>query len=158
MQKYRILVIDDDVDMLNAYRGMLNPMTPATSGLLSFIGEDKDCSKDNPYDLALYQNGEDGVEALRQSLEDGNAFALALVDMNMAPGIDGLETSKRLRELDKRVLIAIVTANSASVLENIRDEIPEGTRLMHKPFTFEEIFEAVQSCCQEYENANHEYN
>lgn len=44
---------------------------------------------------SAYQ-GVEGVQLLRQALKKGEPYAVAFVDMQMPPGIDGIETITKL--------------------------------------------------------------
>lgn len=77
-------------------------------------------------------NGEEALAALKQSTPD-----LILLDVNM-PGLNGLETCKRIRTLDQRVGIVMVTVRDSEddkveALESGADDF------ITKPFLFREL-------------------
>ena len=66
--------------------------------------------KENGYNVSAVSNGYDAVEAVKTS-----GFNLVLMDVEMA-GIDGLEATKRIRDLEKpisKIPIIAVTAHSS---------------------------------------------
>jgi DNA-binding response OmpR family regulator len=53
--------------------------------------------------------GEDGIEMYQQLLEDDNRPALVIMDFKL-PGIDGVETTRRIKQLDSEAVIYGFTA------------------------------------------------
>ncbi|MGB9156779.1 MAG: response regulator, partial [Chthoniobacterales bacterium] len=84
----RILVIDDNRDIHNYFREILHGRP------VGFTME------------SAYQ-GVEGVQLLHQALEKGEPYAVAFVDMQMPPGIDGIETITKLWELDADLQVVI---------------------------------------------------
>lgn len=61
--------------------------------LLAVIGRHGDCE--------AVGTGEEAVERFEAALDEGRAFDLVFMDV-MLPGMDGLQTLERIRELEKR--------------------------------------------------------
>lgn len=82
----------------------------------------------------------DGAEALRVLAQDGVPVHLALLEVVM-PGLGGPETWEKLRELrpDLGVLFASGYAD-----ERQRERMPEGARVLDKPFRTDELLRAVR--------------
>ncbi len=80
-----------------------------------------------PYfkDIHVVASGEEALAALEKALP-----ALVLLDFRL-PGIDGLETAKRMKEQQPDVKIALVTAYAEEVFEraakeaNVEEVIPK---------------------------------
>ena len=72
-----------------------------------------------PYlkDVHVAASGEEALEAFAQFSPD-----LVLLDFRL-PGIDGLETAKRMKKQLPSVKIALVTAHSGEVLERAAKEV-----------------------------------
>ena len=66
--------------------------------------------------VSVCDNGEAAVKAFDEASPD-----LVLLDFRM-PGIDGLETAKRMKERRPEVTIAMVTAHTAEVLSRLARE------------------------------------
>ena len=79
--------------------------------------------------------GNEAVDAVKQSLLDERPYAMTLLDIRMPPGPDGLETAVELRKLDQLLNIVIVTAYPEIPPLDIARLIPPLGRLlfMQKP-------------------------
>lgn len=64
------------------------------------------------FEIESSSQGAEGIAKIKKALEDDRPFALAFVDIRMPPGIDGIETIKRIWECDPSIQIVICTAYS----------------------------------------------
>lgn len=80
--------------------------------------------------------GREGVEKIKQALEQGIHYALAFVDIKMPPGWDGIETIKRMWEIDPDIQIVICTAYSDYSWEETVQQLGMGDNylILKKPF------------------------
>jgi CheY-like chemotaxis protein len=117
---HRILVVDDDPNVLDAYRRVFAPSLNLTARADELAAElfGDDGAQSSPahpevaFDIRFCRQGGEAVSAVDQARKDGAPFALAFLDMRMPPGMDGLETARRLRQLDHRLNIVLVTGYS----------------------------------------------
>ena len=91
------------------------------------------------FTLSFASQGQDAVEMARKAMVDGTPYRVAFIDMRMPPGIDGLETAKHLREIDPTINITFVTAYADYEEEQLGESLPEGYRMIRKPFSQDEI-------------------
>jgi two-component system response regulator (stage 0 sporulation protein F) len=83
------------------------------------------------------QSGPDAVEKARQ-----HAFRLVFLDLNM-PGMNGVETLKALKEIDRELRVVVVTALSGED-ELFRSIIELGpVSVIPKPFTIQHISDVL---------------
>ncbi len=152
MNNNRVLVLDDDKELLEVYRDILEPQSEISSHLQAFAEED-DTAKatQTAFEVVTASQGEEGVELVRQSLERNRPFAMAFVDIRMPPGIDGLESARRIRELDDRIYIVIVTAYSDRSVDEIQETIKHDVLLARKPLTRDEILQLARNACNSWE-------
>ena len=54
--------------------------------------------------------GQAALEAVKKSIEKNEPYSLAFVDVRMPPGWDGVETIKKIWEVDSNIQIVICTA------------------------------------------------
>ncbi|MEM9418568.1 MAG: hypothetical protein AAGA25_05855, partial [Planctomycetota bacterium] len=110
---YRVLLVDDNPSILDDYRTILSPEV-CDNGLNelaeSFFGsgqiDDRDETGDeqkikaSQFELYEADQGEKAIRLVRQSVAEDRPFALAIVDMRMPPGLGGLETIRRIWDID----------------------------------------------------------
>jgi two-component system chemotaxis response regulator CheY len=118
-QQIQILVVDDDRLMRELLKGIL---------------------RDEGYGIA----GEavSGDAALEQ-LEKIRPHAVCL-DINM-PGIDGIETLRRIKTQHPRM--AVIMVSSEATMDRVRDAITHGAAgFIIKPFSVAKVSETVGAC------------
>ncbi len=153
MNNNRVLILDDDKEILAIYREILTPPVAKASHLRSFMLEEENATpgRQPSFEVVTVTQGEDGVEQVRLSLEQDRPFAMAFVDIRMPPGIDGLESARRIRELDDRIYIVIVTAYSDKSVDEIQETIKHDVLLARKPLTRDEILQLARNACNSWE-------
>lgn len=141
----RILVIDDNPDVHEDFRRILNPMPRSDesfSGLeRALFGVVPAPVDDVSYELDSAYQGQEGLERLRAGIHGAKPHAMAFVDMRMPPGWDGVRTSAELRVLDPQLLIVICSAYSDFRWEEVVQQLGDAERLylLRKPFTPENV-------------------
>lgn len=144
----RILIIDDDLEILDDYRQILAGDRLKTDCNLAGIADNLGLepsqyafAETESYELATSSSGEEGVRMVERAMEEERPFAVIFCDMRMTGGIDGLETGKRVRKLDKQVEMVLVTGYSDHERRNIIKELgaPEKLLYIKKPFDPDEI-------------------
>jgi PAS domain S-box-containing protein len=91
------------------------------------------------YRVALAASGEDALAYLEKTTCD-----LVLLDMIMDPGIDGLETYRRM--VDRRPGQKAIIATGFSETERVRKAQSLGAgRYIQKPYTFEELGQSIRA-------------
>jgi putative two-component system response regulator len=142
-QTFRILTIDDNEAIHDDYRKVLC----ATSKDLQLaeaaeflFGETEEPHPLN-CNLPIYQidsalQGLQGIELVKQSMVQNCQYACAFIDVRMPPGIDGVETSKRIWEIDPDLPIVLCTAYSDRSWEDISYQLNQTDKLLilKKPF------------------------
>ncbi|MFC1837328.1 PAS domain-containing protein, partial [Thermodesulfobacteriota bacterium] len=116
-RKFRILVMDDEEYVLEVAQGMLK-----------IIG----------HDMEGVTQGESAVEKYRQALGSENNFDIVILDLTIKGGLGGMETIKRLLELDPNVKAIVASGYSDNpVISNFKDY--GFSALLHKPYTLAEL-------------------
>ncbi len=90
------------------------------------------------YRVATVANGEDAVKYLRTNNAD-----LIVLDMIMEPGIDGLETYRRIMEIQPRQRAIIVSGFAKTERVSRAQELGAGEYVM-KPYVIEKIGAAIR--------------
>lgn len=142
-QPYRIITIDDNEAIHQDYRKVLctapdnKPLDDATEFLFGHP-QGSDHSKNSGLTCCVdsaYQ-GTQGVEMIRRSVAENRPYACAFVDVRMPPGIDGVETSRRIWEIDPDLPIVLCTAYSDHSWSEISSHLNHTDKLLilKKPF------------------------
>jgi len=113
---HRILVIDDEEHIRLLLRETLGSI----------------------YDVSLFERGRDAIEAVKDSLAQGNPFTTAITDLNM-PEMKGPEVCRELLAVDKRINLILMTAESGDLSENLDPGVKDNLILLRKPFSIDEI-------------------
>jgi DNA-binding NarL/FixJ family response regulator len=87
--------------------------------------------------IAVAGIAHDGLEALR--LCRGRRPDVVLMDLHM-PGLDGLETTRRLRETTPWVRVVMLTADDSAFLDSLE---AGAVRFLHKGASLEQVRDAV---------------
>ena len=153
MTSKTVLVVDDELAIHEMYDLVLKPDPP--DPLASMIGGGVAAGKPSRNFNVLHSTG--GEEAIRLASNRSakeRPVQLALVDLRMTP-VDGVETIRKIHEVDPRVRFVIVTG-FASDAEKSRAEHLAGLEvdIVSKPFKFEELFDVVLANCEAWDRAN----
>jgi len=95
------------------------------------------------------KNGQVGLEKVKAAVEEGAPYAVIFLDMRM-PGWDGLETAKRIRKVDGKAEIIIVTAYSDHSIDQIVQEAGRNVGYHVKPYNAEEILQLATKGVNDY--------
>ena len=142
-QQFRILTIDDNEAIHDDYRKVLcdcsvdSELTEATEFLFGETQAQRLSDSSVPiYQIDSALQGLHGIELVRQSLSENSQYACAFIDVRMPPGIDGVETSKRIWEIDPNLPIVLCTAYSDRSWEDISCQLDRTDKLLilKKPF------------------------
>ena len=141
----RILVIDDNPAIHADFRKVLES-TEADDALSDLSAELFGVPVSSPeikprFLLDAAQQGEEGLEKLKQALSDGSPFSLAFVDMRMPPGWDGLETIEHLWQVDPQLHVVICTAYADYSWSDVVERLGANDRwlVLKKPFDNAEV-------------------
>ncbi len=80
--------------------------------------------------------GQEAIEKIQKDMKKGIHYALAFVDIRMPPGWDGIETIKRMWEIDPDIQVVICTAYSDYSWEETVKQLGMGDNylILKKPF------------------------
>ncbi|ABK45517.1 response regulator receiver protein [Magnetococcus marinus MC-1] len=154
----RILVMDDNPEVLEAYRAIFSAQATQPGFLEQFIDE----SASQPplsevsrlvFELVAVSQGQDGVAEVERAMQQQRPFAVAFVDIRMPPGMDGLEVARRIRALDAHIYINIVSAYSDHSVDEIHDQLQHDVQFIKKPVSRGELYQMARDGCERW---NHE--
>ncbi len=152
----RILLVDDQAQIHDDYRKILaleNIGGDEFSSLeADFFGETATKAELPEYEIASAYQGEEAVERVREANDRREPFALAFMDVRMPPGIDGIETIKRIREFDTNLQFVISTAYADYVWEDIYDQFGPNDDIvfLRKPFDSTEVHQLASTLTEKW--------
>ena len=165
----RVLVVDDDPAVQDAYRQVLDP-PPAAPGIsvldelrtqLFLAGGSpallaKPPQRPRTFGVTYCSGAEAAVAAVRAANAADQPFAVIFLDMRMPPGPDGLWAAQRIREVDPQVEIVICTAYSDVDPLEIGRRVPPADKLFYlqKPFHPHEVRQMATALGEKRSNSD----
>ena len=150
----RVLIVDDQEDIHKDFEEMLNPasVSAPTDDLARAFDSDTDESFLPEFEILHARSGKEAYEKIKESIETLNPFAVAYMDVRMPPGWDGIDTTCKIREIDKHIEIVIMTAYTSKPLSEIVHNIELLHKLLYvrKPFAREEIQQMTISLVEKW--------
>jgi len=150
----RVLVVDDEPDVRDAYRQILLE-TEVSQDIAGFRelrarlfakpasapAQAKALSRGATFDPVFCEQADAAVAAVQEALAQEQPFAVAFLDMRMPPGRDGVWAATKIRELDPAIEIVICTAYSDVDPCEIGGLVPPEDKLsyLQKPFHPHEV-------------------
>ena len=139
----RVLIVDDQKEIHTDFEEMLKPglAKASTDELASAFIHEENKPFLPEFELLHATSGEEAFEAIKAGKESNRPIAVVYMDIRMPPGIDGIETIRRVRKIDRDIEVVIMTAyTDKSLPEIIHDmELLHKVLYVRKPFTREEI-------------------
>ena len=138
---FSILTIDDNEAIHEDYRKVLieedtdHQLVKAAEFLFGEDSNDLDSEqlKDRLsypcYKLDSALQGAAGLAKVEESLKKGMPYACAFIDVRMPPGWDGVETAKRIWEVDPDLPIVLCTAYSCLLYTSPSPRDQRGSRM-----------------------------
>ena len=153
LKNKRILIVDDTEDIHEVFKCAFEIKSKVINEkfnkrMSNLFGQHPEVSDDHnvpthlpEFDLDSAFQGEEAIEKVKKSIEDNQPYALVFLDVRMPPGIDGIETLKRMWKIDKNIEAIICTAYSDYNLTNLSKKLgyTHQLLLLKKPFEVEEI-------------------
>lgn len=152
----RILVIDDNPNIHEDFRIILSDGGQYDDiDKLAAAYFDNEIKSDPPhpkYRLDFSTQGMEGVEKVKEALSNHDPYMLAFVDMRIPPGIDGLETIKKIFRIDPYIQIVLCTAYSDYSFDEITLQIGKSANLLilKKPFDTCEIEQLASALTEKW--------
>jgi diguanylate cyclase (GGDEF)-like protein len=154
----RVLVIDDNPAIHQDFKKVLGAGLDAAAPLeadeLVLFGAPARAPTRPNFEVDSSLQGRDGVERVREALRVGRPYAMAIVDMQMPPGWDGLETIERLWEVDPDVQVVICSAHADYDWTELVDRLGHADKLLvvKKPFEPIEVLQCANALTRKWQN------
>ena len=137
----RVLIVDDQREIHDDFTEMLSTAKPSSDDLSAAFVREEEENFLLEFELLHANNGEEAYEIILAGKESNRPIAVAYIDIRMPPGIDGIETVRRVRRIDRDIEIVIMTAYTDKSLPEIVQDMELLHKLLYirKPFAHEEI-------------------
>ena len=158
---FRILIADDTPALHESYRNIFAPLgecPPPFPGAEKFLGAaatGAPASVGPVFELTSVFQGEEALSAIATAHAAGTPFALAILDIRMPPGIDGVQTALRLRAEYPALQILLCTAYADYSWADLATAFPDSDSvlLLKKPFDAIEVQQLAHALCRKWELA-----
>ena len=143
----RILIVDDNPAIHDDFRkvlgGDLRPQPELLEAEAALFGDALPPSSKLDFELDSAYQGQEALEKIKQAMQTGRPYAAAFVDVRMPPGWDGIETVKRLWEVDADLQVIICTAYSDYSWDEMLQKLGSSDNLviLKKPFDNVEVLQ-----------------
>ncbi|NUN10526.1 MAG: PAS domain S-box protein [Ignavibacteriaceae bacterium] len=125
--KKKILLVEDDpvaVDLMNAMLG-------------------------RSFEIEYVNNGSDGIKKAMNRNYD-----LVLMDINLGKGMNGIEVTRKLREIPRYHKVPIIAVTAFAMVGDREEFLSAGcTQYLSKPFTRKELLNVIQEALSAAQNA-----
>ena len=161
----RILLIDDTASIHEDFKKILTQEeSKSSSGLAdvkaAFFGDDveQETTQSPSFELDSALQGKDGLELVKQAVEEEKPYAMAFVDIRMPPGWDGLRTIEEIWKVDPDIQMVICTAYSDYSWEQTIEKLGSSDHLLilKKPFDSVEISQLASALTEKWNVAKRE--
>jgi CheY-like chemotaxis protein len=143
LSTYRVLIVDDNEGIHHDFRTLLQPRRgpDELDELAAEIFGDRAVADEPAVELPSYRcdsafQGNSALETVKDAVANGDAYALAFIDIRMPPGWDGVETILHLWKIDPNIQMVLCSAYSDYSWEEIVQKLGVSDKLLllRKPF------------------------
>lgn len=153
----RVLIVDDNPAIHRDFQKILGSSATACGELdqaeAEIFGTALAPARRMPgFELACACQGEEGIQLVAEAVRTERPFALAFVDVRMPPGLDGIETTARLWEVDPDLQVVLCTAYSDYSWEDmlIRLGLSDRLVILKKPFDTLEVLQMTGALTEKW--------
>ncbi len=155
---HRILVVDDQAAIHEDYRKILGRQVAASTAALDraaaeLFGESPELAVDwEGFDIDSAFQGQEGLDLVERAVAQRRPYAMAFVDIRMPPGWDGVETVRRIWDVDPEVLIVLCSAYSDYSWQEMVRELGRNDRylILRKPFDNIEVRQCAMALTERW--------
>ena len=159
----RILIIDDNPEIHSDFRKVLCRNVSSDNELdelEALFGDEPVDPRSRAPEIQVdsAHQGQEGIEMVRKALEEGRPYSLAFIDVRMPPGLDGIQTTKKIWELDPEIQVVVCSAYSDYSWQDIIHELTHTSRflVLKKPFESIEVRQLAATLHQRWEDSRYD--
>ncbi len=164
-KKRRILIVDDNESIHDDFKKILliTKNSNVINEMEQLLFEEKPVNKRISYDYIIddaYQ-GQEAIEMVTKSFDEGFPYSLIYMDVRMPPGIDGVQAMDKIWQKHPNIEIVICSAYSDYSWDDILEKFGETDKLLFikKPFNIIVVKQLTLSLITKWDIAkkNREY-
>jgi len=112
-------------------------------------------TNDLAFEVDFASQGKEGLKKVRESVQNGQPYAIAFVDVRMPPGWDGIETIGHLWKVAPDLLVVICTAYNDYDWSEMAQKIGrlDSWQILKKPFDNVEVRQLAASLTEKWDLA-----
>jgi len=149
----RILVVDDEPEILQAYRTILSGHNADVVSITSRTSRSSKVApaqssppvaanaKTERFEVVVANSADQALKLVREAASQNRPFAMGFFDVLLGQGMDGIELVKEIRQIDPNIYAVFVTAYNDRNIDSIH-QVLGATELwdyLNKPFSEGEI-------------------
>ena len=155
----RVLIVDDTPNIHDDFRKILAPSGGVSNAVIddleaALFGDEPEDRHELPtFTLGHAYQGQEALQLVKNSLISDTPYQVAFVDMRMPPGWDGVETIRRLWEIDPRLQVVICTAYSDYSWKELSRSLGTSDSLiiLKKPFDNIEVVQLAHALMRKWD-------
>lgn len=147
---YRVLVADDDNEVLEAYQRALAAPSTSARTLRQALRITAPENEDVDFSVVTAPQGEAAFYLFQEAKKNGDDFDVVFIDMRMPPGWDGLRTAEAIREIDSDVFIIFVSAYTDRTMDELRPRLGNNLMMLRKPFSRQDISQCAYAMSHQH--------
>jgi signal transduction histidine kinase len=161
----RLLVVEDEPGIIEAYRIILTPVATAPVRILSSrtaaaAAVSPIAHPSEAFEVTVATSGEQALIELAHAVKDGKPFAGGFFDVKLGSGIDGIETIRQAKDIDPQLSCCIVTAYQDRNLDEIHrifgEAFSDRWDFLTKPFSHNEILQKARNLVSNWDRRKRE--
>jgi len=157
-QNRRILVVDDNRAIHEDFRKILGECRSdktVDEAAVRLFGPQAADVEWVPFELASAFQGQEALAMVERALQENRPYALGFIDVRMPPGWDGIETIRRIWDVDPEILMVICTAYADHAWEDIVRRLGRTSHflVLKKPFDNIEALQLANLLTEKWDDA-----
>lgn len=151
-QTVSILLVDDNTAIHESFKNIFskkekNVEFDNLNSLLFDSKIEKNHTSDETFRVDSAYQGMEGLHLVKKSVANKQKYSIVFMDIRMPPGMDGIETMKKIWEIDPDLPIVIISAYFDYSFEDISTMLNNSKRflILKKPFDIVEIRQIVNA-------------
>ena len=156
----RILVVDDEPEILKSYSDILNPDAQDSNVVALRSTRSKAATKVSEavpvteFEVIAVDSFDKAITAVEEGVKAGRPFSLGFFDVMLGEGPDGYDLVKQIGAVDPKMYAVFVTAYNDRSIDSIQDFLGSDKTqkwdYLNKPFSHGEILQKARSFTRLY--------